>query len=256
MRGRATRRWSTVVAVGALSVVVLGPASTTAATPGVLVIELDGGDVALGPDDAILRTTPIAEMVGAFAPYGGEPERREALLQAVRADWAPYDVSVTSSPPAQGDYAMVMVGPSNPFGVAVTGIAALDCDDAASARGLAFAFYSAGDGVPANIAATTISQEAAHGLGLEHVDGLGDIMLPVQSEGESSFTDECLPISGPAECGAQHIAECGARSCKTPTLSCSVASGPVSPILGHPLWPSPSRAMAWRSSRESRCRSR
>ena len=206
---RGTAGWGNGAVIGAVMASALGSTPTLAAAAGTLVIELDGGDVILGPDDAAQRSTPIAQMVGAFAPYGSDPERREALLQAVRADWSAYDVAVTSTPPAQGDFTMVMVGPSNPFGAAITGIATLDCDDAAGARSLAFAFYSADDGVPANVAATTISQEAAHGLGLEHVDGPGDIMLPVQAEGDSSFTDGCLPISGPVECGAQHLVECG-----------------------------------------------
>lgn len=204
-----SRRVSPWPLVGASFVgVALVPTAGLAGEPGVLVIELDGGEVGLGPDDATASTTPISQMVGPFAAYGSDPERREALLQAVRADWADYDVTIASSRPARGDYAMVMVGPSNPFGPHVTGIATVDCDDAASPSSLSFAFYSADDGVPANVAATTISQEAAHGLGLEHVDGPGDIMLPVQSQGDSSFTDQCLPLSGPAECPGQHLDEC------------------------------------------------
>jgi len=195
-------------AVGVLWTAALGAGSAMAQSPGTLVVQFDGGEVGFGADDAVGRTTPIDSMVGTFASYGDDPERREALLQAVRADWAPYDIVVLSSPPPQGDYAMVMVGPTNPFGSQVTGIATLDCDDALSPRSLAFAFYSADDGVPANVAATTISQEAAHGLGLEHVDGPGDIMLPVQAEGDSRFLDQCLPISGLPECGAQHQLDC------------------------------------------------
>lgn len=189
--------------------IALGSPDARAASPGTLVIELDGGEVRLGADDATSLSTPIPQMAGPFAAYGDDPERREALLQAVRADWAPYDVAITSSRPTQGDYAMVMVGPTNPFGNQVTGIATLDCDDAASVSSLAFAFTSADDGVPATVAATTISQEAAHGLGLEHVDGPGDIMLPVQADGDARFLDACLPLTGVAECPAQHVAECG-----------------------------------------------
>lgn len=192
-----------------LVALVLGATPAAAAEPGTLVIGLDGGQVSQGPDDATVGTTPIAELTGVFPPYGNDPERREALLQAVRADWIDYDVAVLSAAPAQGDFAMVMVGPSYPFGPQVTGIATLDCDDAASTRSLAFAFYAADDGVAATVAATTISQEAAHGLGLEHVDGPGDIMLPVQAGGDARFTDECLPLTGAAECPDQHAAECG-----------------------------------------------
>ncbi len=209
MGGGTARRWGTVATVGVLWAVAQGAGSAKAESLGTLVVQFDGGEIGFGADDAVGRTTPIDAMVGSFAAFGDDPERREALLQAVRADWAPFDIVVLSSPPPQGDYAMVMVGPTNPFGSQVKGIATLDCDDALSPRSLAFAFYSADDGVPANVAATTISQEAAHGLGLEHVDGPGDIMLPVQAEGDSRFLDQCLPISGLPECGAQHQLECG-----------------------------------------------
>lgn len=212
-----------------LLVAMLVAVPASAAEPGKLVIALDGGQVSLGPDDARAGTTPIAELVGAFPPYGNDPERREALLQAVRADWIDYDVAVLSAPPAQGDYAMVMVGPSYPFGSQVTGIATLDCDDAASTRSLAFAFYSADDGVAATIAATTISQEAAHGLGLEHVDGPGDIMVPVQAQGDASFTDACLPLSGAVECPDQHAAECGSGALQNAHLELLRRFGPREP---------------------------
>jgi hypothetical protein len=228
------RRIETATAVTSLLALVMGATPAVAAEPGVLVIELDGGQVSAGPDDAAGRTTPITELVGAFAPYGSDPERREALLQAVRADWATYDVAIASAPPATGDYAMVMVGPSNPFGPQVTGIATLDCDDALSTRSLAFAFYAADDGVPATVAATTISQEAAHGLGLEHVDGPGDIMLPVQAVGDASFTDECLPLSGTAECPDQHAAECGSGALQNAHAELLRRFGPREPDVASP----------------------
>lgn len=229
-------RWSKTTGVAAVAGLALAlvPAAVEAAEPGVLVIELDGGEVALGPDDAVQRTTPIAELVGPFAPFGSDPERREALLQAVRADWVDYDVAVVSAPPPTGDFAMVMVGPTNPFGAVVTGIATLDCDDAGSTRSLSFAFYSADDGVPAAVAATTISQEAAHGLGLEHVDGPGDIMLPVQAGGDASFTDQCLPISGPVECPEQHAAECGSTELQNAHAELLRRFGPREPDTAPP----------------------
>lgn len=235
MRAETSRGLGGPILAGALGALASGAVPAVAATPGVLVIELDGGEVTLGPDDAAQRTTPIAELVGTFAPYGDDPERREALLQAVRADWAPYDVAVTSSPPAQGDFTMVMVGPSNPFGPAVTGLATLDCDDALSTRSLAFAFYSDDDGVPAHVAATTISQEAAHGLGLEHVDGPGDIMLPVQAQGDASFTDGCLPVSGPVECGSQHLTECGSAELQNAHAELLRRFGPREPDTEPPV---------------------
>lgn len=217
-----------------LLAVMMNATPAAAAEPGVLVIGLDGGQVSPGPDDAVGRTTPITEMVGAFAPYGSDPERREALLQAVRADWVDYDVAIVSAPPAQGDYAMVMVGPSNPFGPQVTGIATLDCGDAFSTRSLAFAFYAADDGVPATVAATTISQEAAHGLGLEHVDGPGDIMLPVQAVGDASFTDECLPLGGTPECPDQHAAECSSGALQNAHAELLRRFGPREPDVVSP----------------------
>jgi len=178
------------------------------ASQGRIFVNFDGAQLSDGWDDSTNDVTQISELVGSFAAYGAG-DMREAVMQAVRNDWEPFNVVVTDSRPASGSYTMNMTGPTNPFGGGVLGIAPLDCDDSQTHDNITYAFHSANDGFSAATQATTIGQEVAHSYGLEHVDNPADVMNPYNAGGDASFTDQCITIVQGVVCGSQHAAECG-----------------------------------------------
>lgn len=177
----------------------------------VFFVNYDGVTLTAGErDDAAANATSFAEFVGTYAPYG-VGSKRAASLQAVRADWAAYAVTVVDARPAEGLYTMGVVTPTNPFGEGVLGAAASDCDDA-TASSVVLAFHGVDDDYSAVAQATTISHEIAHGYGLEHVDWPADVMNPAIAGDDPAFLDECLPLNGgglPIRCAAQHRRDCG-----------------------------------------------
>ncbi|RMG98636.1 MAG: PEP-CTERM sorting domain-containing protein [Deltaproteobacteria bacterium] len=183
------------------------------AKQGVIFVNFDGANLQSGWDNSKTNTTQISQLAGPFAAYG-QGSKREATMQAVRDDWAPFNVIVTDTRPASGDYTMNMTGPTNPFGGGVLGIAPLDCNDSQTHNNITFAFHSANDQFSASTQATTIGQEVAHSYGLEHVDEPGDIMNPYNAGGNPSFTDQCIQIvsNQGIVCGSQHAAQCGSSN--------------------------------------------
>ena len=175
---------------------------------GVIFVNFDGETLLVGNDNSHTNTTGIPNLGGPFAAYG-EGQKREAVMQAVRQDWAAYNVRITDTRPEQGDYVMNMTGPTNPFGGGVLGIAPLDCNDASTHNNITFAFHSVNDSHSAAVTATTIGQEVAHSFGLEHVADPSDIMNPSNAGGDASFHDECISITGSLGCPTQHEANCG-----------------------------------------------
>ncbi len=178
------------------------------ATQGRVFVNFDGANLSNGWDDSTNNVTQIGELAGNFAAYG-QGAKRDATMQAVRADWEPFNVIITDTRPASGNYTMNMTGPTNPFGGGVLGIAPLDCDDSQTHNNITYAFHSANDQFSAATQATTIGQEVAHSYGLEHVDQPSDVMNPYNAGGDASFIDQCFTIVQGVACGSQHAAECG-----------------------------------------------
>ncbi len=177
------------------------------AKQGVVFVNFDAITVTMGFDDS---KTNMSSIFGQeFAAFGGGDSDRAAVMEAVRSDWAPYDILFVDERPVAGDYTMNITSPTNPFGAGsgVLGIAPLDCNDA-MANNITYAFHGAGDGFGPITAATTIGQEVAHSFGLEHVDNPTDIMNPVNSGGDPTFKDTCLPIVQGGTCGPQHLVHC------------------------------------------------
>ena len=194
--------------VAALVVSSLSLATSVHADPGTVFVELDGVTLTPGvTDDSRDNVTAIAELATTLEPFGGDPAERESILQAVRADFAPFDVRIVDQRPSSGDYVMVVVTPTNPFGDGVTGVAVDDCGDAAGQRDVVFAFFGSGQATAADVA-TTIAQEVAHSIGLEHVDDAADVMYPIASGFDPYFNDDCLALSSAAGCPAQHEVFC------------------------------------------------
>lgn len=148
-----------------------GPTDPIAAAEAkVIYINMDGAELTQGGDDSIANVSAICG--GSFPAYGDGP-KREATLQAVHADWAAYNVSITTERPAEGNFTMAVVSnvPQSTCGVngpAIYGVAPMDCGD--QRNNIVFAFHSEDDDESALLHATVISQEIAHSYGLDHTN--------------------------------------------------------------------------------------
>jgi hypothetical protein len=161
-------------------------------------------------DDSSQNISMFQDFAMTYSPYG-EGAKRAASLQAVKTDWAKYNVVITDTRPGGGNYTMGVYSPTNPFGGGVLGIAPLDCNDEL-ARNIVFAYHSVNDQFSASTQATTMSQEIAHSYGLEHVSEPSDVMNPYNAGGDPSFLNKCLTLDGggnPIQCGQQHSEFCG-----------------------------------------------
>ncbi len=178
--------------------------------PATLFLNFEGANLQGDAEDSRTDSTLIG-YAGPFEGYGSGT-KRAAVLQAVWQDWTPFAAEITDTRPDEGDYTMVMVGPTN-FTEGSLGIALLDCGNAWTSNNVVFAFHHAEDDFTAAATATTISQEIAHSFGLEHVDDDADIMYPYNTGGDPSFTDVCHPVREAAGigilCTEQHEASCG-----------------------------------------------
>lgn len=184
------------------------PAAGGPPPPAIIFVNFDGAMLSMGGDNSQMDSSEIYG--GEFLPYG-VGEKRAAVMQATRADWAEYNIDVVEERPAAGDYTMNMTGPTNFVGEGVLGIAPLDCKNQSNPNNVTYAFHSVDDGFDAATTATTIGQEVAHSFGLEHVDEPADILNPTNAGGDPSFMDECLPLSGgggTAFCPDQHTEFC------------------------------------------------
>lgn len=162
---------------------------------GVVYVNFEGGRLRheQGRDDASKNITFLEEMDGEHERYGGGA-KQAAVLEAVRSDWADYNVVVVDQRPGGGAYTMAMVGPTNPYGERIRGMAPLDCEDRWSKKNIVFAFFESDDDYTVSATAGIISQELAHSFGLDHVDDERDVMHPRIAGGDPRFVDECLPV--------------------------------------------------------------
>lgn len=213
------------------------PGKPQAAKQGVIFVNFDGAQLSSGYDDSRTNTTQLNFMAGSFAAYG-QGAKRDAVLQAVRDDWAAYNVIVTDVRPASGEYTMNMTGPTNPLGGGVLGVAPLDCYDQQTHNNITYAFHSVNDQFSAAVTATTIGQEVAHSYGLEHVNEPGDIMNPYNAGGDASFIDACIQIvtnGQPIQCGQQHADNCGSGSAQNAHLELLALFGTSEPDTTAPV---------------------
>lgn len=192
-----------MLAAALLSTLVLADPAAT------IFVDFDGADLDKTEyfelDDS--RTNTSWLFGGHFAPYGFG-SKKAAVLQAVRADWAAYDIAVTDVRPSAGEYTTSIVTPTNPTDEGIIGYAPVDCWDEVSSSNITFAFHSADDNYGPTGTATTISQEVAHSFGLEHVADAGDIMHPTNSGDDPEFVNGCSPLVGDTYCDDQHDEFC------------------------------------------------
>ncbi|MCA9705835.1 MAG: hypothetical protein KDK70_08310 [Myxococcales bacterium] len=206
--------------------------------PQIIFVDFDGETLTSGADDAKNNVTQIGELAGMFAPYGDDPSKKAAVMQATAADWAEYNIMVVDTRPASGEYTMNMTGPTNPFGGGVLGIAPVDCSNLQTHSNITYAFHSVNDGFDASTTATTIGQEVAHSYGLEHVDEPMDIMNPFNAGGDPSFIDMCLPLTGGgggALCAPQHTQHCADGQGQNSHQELLTMFGPAIPDLDPPV---------------------
>ncbi|HWB80356.1 MAG TPA: Ig-like domain-containing protein [Nannocystaceae bacterium] len=183
--------------------------------PMTVYLAFDGPVITYGDiDDSRTNTSYLDRAAIPYAPYG-DATAQAALVQAVLLDWSPYDVTITESRPAVGDYVMTVVSPTNPYAGEAAGIAPLDCDDTWTRNNVVFAFHGANDGYAINEQARTVGQEVAHSIGLEHTTVDEDVMSYAYGPGDFWFVDQCSQIlltamSPEVTCTTQHLAFCGA----------------------------------------------
>jgi len=185
----------------------LGGPATKQPPPLVIYLNYDG--VSLneppigGSDDARLNNSTICGSV--VQPFG-EGAKRDASIQATRADWEAFNVHVVTERPAAGDYVMNVVGLSECGGEGTNGVAVVDCADT-NPNNVSFTFAGIDGSESAEDIASVNSQEVAHTLGLDHVDHPNAVMSSTGFEGDQSFRDECLPLTG-GQCPEQHAMHC------------------------------------------------
>jgi hypothetical protein len=172
------------------------PEALLCPAPRVLFLNFDGASLHGNSDcsDALANCTFIVNGSLNFPGFAGSTSAKQQIIDLVTGYFAPFNVSVVTARPQSGVYEMSMIG-GQPALVGVTGaagLAPLDCGDR-NATDISFAFASSVDNVP-HAVAVTVAQEAAHGLGLGHVDDASDIMYPALSSQADRFHDREMPI--------------------------------------------------------------
>lgn len=189
---------------------VVGPAVPFADEEGphTIFVNFDGVTLTEGfPDNARENVTSLIGMGGTYVPFGAEPGDpvRAMILDEIREDYAGMWVRVTDERPGGGQYTMIIVSPSGAM-PGKNGVASLNCGG--SPLGVGFAFFSVGSSSVEEIA-TTVSHEAGHTFGIEHLDDTDDIMFWSAVNNKAIFVDACVPVddASPA-CGMQHEVYC------------------------------------------------
>lgn len=198
-------RYSGLVLGAAMLVVWMGPAPTEPEPlprRHTLYLEFDGAALTWIPDpddeNAALGTSFLANFEGSEVPaYDGDARDRQAVAQAVAAHMAEIGVRVVfeARPSDTVPYTMAVVGgdwTDIQADAPVRGVAPnVDCQRL-NPRHTVFAFVGP-DEEPA-MQATTISQEAAHAWGLDHVLGPGLVMSYELDPPLTEFSDGCVPL--------------------------------------------------------------
>ncbi len=197
----------------------------------IIYLNYEGGTINSGggyDSDAPSNSSWVCQ--GTFSPFGAGA-MQDASIQATRADWEAYGVSIVTSRPASGNYTMNMVGNAS-CGPNNSGVAPVDCENE-NPNDIVFSFVNSGIR-NADIVATINSQEIAHSFGLMHVNMTADIMNPFAGSDNVAFLDECFSITGSVSCGPQHAAQCGSETQQNSHMELLTLFGSSIPDTGPP----------------------
>ncbi|MEM6994099.1 MAG: Ig-like domain-containing protein [Myxococcota bacterium] len=166
-----------------------------------LFLQFDGASLTWVPspdeENAALGLSFLSKFEGSEIPaYDGDAADRQAVVDAVRGHFAGAGVRVVDErPPEWVPYTMAVVGGQWDDTAATSftrGTAPeVDCERL-NQRHVVFAFVSSTE--PSVQQATTISQEAGHAWGLDHVLGDGLVMSYDFAALVSEFSDGCVPL--------------------------------------------------------------
>jgi hypothetical protein len=170
--------------------------------PTVLYVNFDGGQLhhnstcSEAAQNCSYIITTRAQTI-TYPAFTGSASDRQQIISLVTRWYAPFNVQVVSSRPADQPYAMAMVGGTAdiigyPRGSNIGGLGPLDCGNM-SPDDISFAFSEADNNEILAVAAT-IAQETAHSFGLGHTDDPTDIMYPQTSRMENGFHDRVMRI--------------------------------------------------------------
>lgn len=161
------------------------------------VIYLNFGGVTLsaGADNAPANTTAVG-IDGELSPYQF-PDDVPGIVATVEAAWSGINVVFVTERPADGDFTMLVITPTNPLGAGVAGIAPLDCGYTnPNSIGAAFTNTVA----DAATVASVISRELGYTYGLENTDADTDFMNGNFMFG-TEFVDACIDtVAQPSAC--------------------------------------------------------
>lgn len=165
------------------------------AMEGIALDHCAGGDI-----NAAQRCTDLVPGPTVFPAWGTAAERA-AVMQALHGLFADFDVTLVDEPPLSFVPHMLVVvgGTSSLIGQQTPscGIATLVCGgQRRDLVSIAFGHACGGWESPTRVA-STVAQETAHNLGLEHVNIADDVMFPTVSQVDQTFRDACLDILTP-----------------------------------------------------------
>lgn len=175
-------------------------------------LNFEGPTISAGAvDDARIDQTAVLSVAQDYQPYGDAGDEA-LLLGLVQEDFAAVNVLVTDERPDSGDYTMVVVSPSNPFGAAVlTYSSGVDCTNA-NPNNVVFAFFGTATTLPPTSQANLISSIIGISLGFERItnEAANDVMYQYVQGADASFVDACLDLreAVPVQCPVQHEIHC------------------------------------------------
>lgn len=213
-----SRRWrATAVRMGVLAALAAVPERAGAAPPARVYLNFSDGTETLAPgpvDDAPRNVSSLLRAPASTGPYpafawptllDGSVSRRDLVRQVARQVhelFLPYNVTITTTRPAEGPYTMVVIGGApEDLGIDVphAGIAFMDCDHQQPSN-VVFAFPGRLWGNLRGLV-VTIAHEAGHALGLEHTASPRDLMFPRVDAAQAAFLDAEQDVSGTKLCG-------------------------------------------------------
>lgn len=174
----------------------------------ILFINLDGATTVFGAADASMDSQNLfPEFAGTWSGYSDDEVARQALMDAITIQWAPFRVVVTDQRPdaSAAPYAMAIVtADPRPAGFEGTPwVAFPDCGDSIP-RDVTFVFAAPGDGFSTQQHANTTSQALGRTFGLQRTNSPDDI-----NGSGGQFLDQCIARAEDPPCAAHDPGLCG-----------------------------------------------